>query len=508
MGENIDKALSLKWDRHFSEVKCFIEFKNKQVVLYYGKEEIKVFNTLHDMYEWLAAKDKRFHVYTNDFNLILERYKHFNHEKYKIKALKYGSKIYGLTVYNVVCFRDMKCKFGSNTFSAAAAVEIINKDKTDTRASFTSNLGKKIKAEEISKEFEPILGRVRSAMLNETPKGAIIIANKGKEFTNVHCYDVCSAYIAHLLEGELPYKFKQVGYMKKGHKYFVQFKFKNLKAKNFQVLPLYITNKQQGENIVLANKRVVAAEEYVFYNFYDEKLIIDQYYTYDSCELGVIYEIEFKELPKESREAIQKIYDDKLAAKGQLDYDGYKQIVNRIYGFFITKIPSMYGGDRVRDKEVPYQVGVWIIHRQRMLMCALIKKVGIEHVVSAHTDGIKFDCNADEIVDKMNRHRGFIYKDVGQWKKEEVLDRCFYFSNTIAKYQIGDEIGMKHGGISQEDIDQFLKGKSYDDINEYAEIELTTDKELVCEKNGIYIKKHKTTSYLSVIAEEGGEYNE
>jgi hypothetical protein len=47
-------------------------------------------------------------------------------------------------------------------------------------------------------------------MMNETPNGAIILANVGKEFTDVHCYDVCSAYIACLLEGRIPSKFTKV----------------------------------------------------------------------------------------------------------------------------------------------------------------------------------------------------------------------------------------------------------------------------------------------------------
>lgn len=505
MGVEIEKALGLKYDRHFSDIKCFIEFQNKKIILYYGKEEVHSFNNLHNMYEWLAGKHKRFYVYTNNLNLILEYYKLFNHEKYKMKALRNGNKIYGLTVYNIVSFRDMKYRFGSNNFSAAAAVEIISKSD-DTQTSFTSDLGRKIKADKIANEFEPIQGRLRTAMLNETPKGAIILSNRGKEFTNVHCYDVCSAYIACLLEGGLPYKFEQVGRMEKGNKYFVKFKFKNLKAKNFQMLTLYITNKREGKELALANKRIISAQEYSFYSFYDEKWIIDQYYTYDSCEIKEIYKIEFRELPEETKSAIKRLYDDKLAAKGKVDYEGFKQIVNRIYGFFITKVSSKYGGDRVRDKEIPYQVGIWIIHRQRLFMAALIAAVGVEHVVSAHTDGVKFDCNVDEIVNRGNLNRGEIYKDVGQWKKEEVLDRCFYFSNTIAKYEVNGEIKMKHGGISQEDVDEFLIGKTYDDIDEYAEFYMTVDKELICKKDRTYIKKYKVLSYLAIIAEgEEGE---
>ena len=74
MGVEIEKALGLKYDRRLSDIKCFIEFQNKKIILHYGKEETYSFNNLHDMYEWLASKHKRFYVYTNNLNLILEYY--------------------------------------------------------------------------------------------------------------------------------------------------------------------------------------------------------------------------------------------------------------------------------------------------------------------------------------------------------------------------------------------------------------------------------------------------
>ena len=90
----------------------------------------------------------------------------------------------------------MKYKYGSNKFSAAAAIKIISDDKSDVRTSFTSNLGDRINLSSIKKEFPPTNNKVLSVMLNETPKGAIIFAKTGQEFTNVYCYDVVSAYIA------------------------------------------------------------------------------------------------------------------------------------------------------------------------------------------------------------------------------------------------------------------------------------------------------------------------
>jgi hypothetical protein len=47
----------------------------------------------------------------------------------------------------------MKYKFGSDKFTAAAAVKIINKDDTNSKSSFTSNLGRLIDVDSIRKKF-------------------------------------------------------------------------------------------------------------------------------------------------------------------------------------------------------------------------------------------------------------------------------------------------------------------------------------------------------------------
>lgn len=502
MANEIENALNLSSDRKFSEVKCFMEFKDNKIILYFG-EQIKSFLNFHEMYEFLAVEHKRFHVYTNDLDLILKLYFGYDKKKYRIKVLKNGRRIYGINLLNIVSFKDMKYKYGSNNFSAAAAMKMINEDKNDIKSSFTSNLGRLIDVDKIKEKFKPISKDLRLKMINESSCGAIILANVGKEFKEVYCYDVCSAYIACLLEGNMPSRFIKVNKKLKGQEYFGKITIKGLKAKNPQMLTLYSSKKQEGKNISLVGHRILAAEEYSFYCFFDEKWIIDQYYTYDKLEIDYnnLYEIKFEKLPLKMIKSIRQLYDDKLTAKGRIDYDAYKQIVNRIYGFFLTKVERDYGRDS-RDYKIPYQIGLWLIHRQRLFIAALIAAVGINHVVSAHTDGVKFDCNADEIVEKINLSRGRIYKDVGQWKKEEVLDRCFYFSNTVAKYEINGKIGMKHGGIPQEDVDDFLFEKKYDDINGNEDFYKTTSREIICEKDKTYIKKTKVLSNF-LLLEEG-----
>lgn len=506
MAKEVEKAIALKSDRHFSKSKCFVEFANEKVNLYIDKQ-LHQFNNLADMSEYLAATHLRYHIYTNNLNELLYFYKDYPKKKYRISINRIGDKIYALNLYNTISFKDMKYRFGSNNFSAAAAIEIIDKDDNNVKSSFTSNLGRLIEIDAVKEKFEPIPKTLRQIMINEVPKGAIILAQIDKEFTDVHCYDVCSAYIACLLEGRMPSKFKKTKIFMKEKEHFCKVTIKGLKAKNPSLLTLYATNKMEGKNIAKVGQRIIAAEEYSFYCFFNEKWIIDQYYTYESFEVDYnnLYYIEFEKLPLKTIQAIKRLYDNKLAAKGCPDYDAFKQIVNRIYGFFLTKRQWKNGQIDVRDYTIPYQFGVWIIHKQRMFIASLIAKVGINHVVSAHTDGVKFDYNADKIVNEINLRRGVIYKDVGQWKKEEVLDRCFYFSNTVAKYQIGDQIGMKHGGIPQIDIDEFLEGKTYEDINGDEDLYVTVNKKLICEADRTYIEREHSLSNFLIIAEGGLE---
>ena len=62
---------------------------------------------------------------------------------------------------------------------------------------------------------------------------------------------------------------------------------------------------------------------------------------------------------------------------------------------------------------------------------------------------------------------------------------------------------MKHGGISEEDVNEFLVGKTYEDINEDADfyITLASTKKIICEKDRTYIVKRKVLSNILVMGE-------
>lgn len=120
-------------------------------------------------------------------------------------------------------------------------------------------------------------------------------------------------------------------------------------------------------------------------------------------------------------------------------------------------------------------------------MLDAIEKIGLDNVVAAHTDGIKVVGCFDKEFEELNKKRGLVYKDLGQWGKEEVIDKIKYLSNVKAKYIVNGELKMKHGGISDIDIKHFLMGKSYENIDDKSLIYFTSDKKICENCNGIYV---------------------
>jgi hypothetical protein len=48
---------------------------------------------------------------------------------------------------------------------------------------------------------------------------------------------------------------------------------------------------------------------------------------------------------------------------------------------------------------------------------------------------------------------------------------------------------MKHGGVSEEDVEDFIKGKTFEEIDLNSTFLLTIDKKIVLTDNGIDIEK-------------------
>lgn len=443
------------------------------------------------------------YLYTNQFDLVLEYHLNNNSDYYNVKEqkLRNAKKPIAFEIFETFVVRDMKYYHGTDKLDGAAALKTAmdNKPKRWT-SSYTGRIGEALNIEAIKKSFNPLNFNILDNMLMSSSQGAIIYSTE-EEAQNVHCYDIVSAYPRLLLE-KVPKSFKRSTFKPNSNKiHFGKIIIKNFIAKNLAFLPLY-RGKEIPSNCTINGKRIVAGESYSYYGFIEHELrILRNYYDCETISVTDVYECEMDYLPEDSRKSIKTIYDNKLAAKGTINYDGYKQMFNRIFGYFITTY-EQDGKLKIRDKNVPYQIGLWIISKQRQVMLDAIEAVGLENVVAAHTDGIKVKGNFDLIFEKINSRRGNIYKNLGLWDKEEIIDRIQYLSNVKAKYEVNGVLKMKHGGISDVDTANFLLNKTYDDITNESLINLTIGKKILEADDGIYIVLRRrevplsTTEYI------------
>lgn len=303
---------------------------------------------------YIVKKKKKLYLYANQFNLILEYHLTHYSEYYRIKEQQIGNKrTIGFTVFDSFTIRDMKYYHGTDKLSPVAAIKVATENKPKRwTSSYTGQIGNVLNINAIKKEFPKINFFLQNKMLMETSQGAIIYASD-KEFENVYCYDVVSAYPTILL-GKIPKNFIKSEYKPAKDKvHFGCITIKNFKAKNNRLIPLY-RGKEIPENCAVIGKRIYAGISYSYYGFIEHELrILKNYYNYEQITLSDVYECEMDYLPNVSRDSIKNVYDNKLKAKGTDDYDGYKQMFNRIFGYFITTYQKD-GEIKIRDSEIPY----------------------------------------------------------------------------------------------------------------------------------------------------------
>ena len=480
--------------RKFSTVQGFVEVRDF-IFLYIANLKIK-FKYFTQLWNYLTLNyvykdNKNIILYTNQLKLIAEYHIHYHSDYFNISTqtmFKNDKKVIAVKVLDSFVIRDMGYYYGSNKLPVDTCLHLMQHEHIKRwNASYTNKIGTTICIDKIKAKFPAPNAIILNHMLNNTSQGPIIYSSFD-EAKNVYAYDVKSAYPAILL-CKMPVKFVKTNVYDTSKIYFGKITIKNFKAKNKYFLPLY-RGKKTPEKCVLSGKRIFAGEEYSYYGFISHELRLLHYYNYQDVKISDLHECEMDYLPKESLLSIIKMFDLKNNAKGKPEYAGYKQLFNRIFGYFITtkKVDDKL---QIRDKSVPYQIGLWIISQQRQIMLDAIDRVGLNNVVSCHTDGIKTFGNYDDVFDYLNKKRGTIYKDIGFWKKEEHIDRIQYYSNTRAKYKIGDEIGMKHGGINETDINNSIRGLKYDEINENTIIKMTIKEAIMEDKRGTFIAKKR-----------------
>lgn len=437
--------------------------------------------------------------------------------QYKIETLYVSSaktRYYGLGLFHKnICLIDYAFKFGSDEVSIEEAFS----SKYDSvwgkvNSSFTGLAKKKIHIDLVEEEFKPIFKDLRSILLHYSVKGPTIGCRPNHNYTNVSAWDVKSAYPYWVYTAEFPYTFMQVPdklkgrFMKKPHcGYFGRFTIKNFKPKDPHYLPLFLKHDGLDENdvdVLTCNRRIAAGVSYSGYGFLNLLLpIIKNNYTYESIEFDwdQMWIYETKQLPQETRDACLDLFDTKESTKLHSD----KLILNRTsYGLFITHKTRKDGTKDAADYEVPYQVGIYIVALQAHYMDSVIQKGGVEHLISTHTDSIKFDYDIAPIIYKENNRR-HCYKNLGMWEPEDVKE-CCYYSNTRAKILTSKgKVEIKHGGISEDDVIEFCRDKDYNSISGESPIMLTRHRTLAVDEKGTHIVLNKVpVKFSSDLSEE------
>lgn len=466
---------------------------------------------------YVAARPmRRVYVYTRYFDEVYRIYER-NSEKVAFRVINKKNKIEpkAFRIFGGITYKEAKYYLGTDKAeSTKDYCDLIKRfhNGSNIKNNFTTALKNMILNEDLQDFGRPenLPLAVIEELYHNASLAPIIYSEINKEFKGVHCYDFDSAYISKYYKHKFPYKFTYAGTSVGGGKeHFVRLRIKNIRAKNPRFLPLSVADKHNGKGmkcISIDSKRILMADEVVISLFYNlEFNLLNLYYDYDSIEIEASYEVEMKQLPPSFLREVMDIYKTKSEAKHRGEpYADKKVLLNRIHGFFLTK--KSFGNKEVQMyPNLPVQIGFYTIALQRVAMCNLINNVGLENIVSAHTDSIKTKGNFDAIIDELNKGYKTPFSDtLGILEKEGVMEKVTYFSNTRAKYIQDGVFKIKHGGIDDKTTKDILAEYTYDTLTKespYNHTILTTF-ESEGEENILSRKVQRRTF------SEGGIFNE
>jgi hypothetical protein len=177
----------------------------------------------------------------------------------------------------------------------------------------------------------------------------LIFAKCNREFSNVACYDFCSFY-PYLLTQELPHftkfiKKEEMDLEDETKTYYGGLRIYNIKAKNaFYSISLIGENNEteiaagQGINILNSGTRLISAEKVIIFGWIPFLLEELQDYDFDYIEMtDKVAEYELR-IDYELREKVLESFEKKQTKKRSgVCYTAEKVLLNRYYGYFITK---------------------------------------------------------------------------------------------------------------------------------------------------------------------------
>lgn len=398
---------------------------------------------------------------------------------------------------------DLKRRTGTDQYKSFSVMfKEIQKCSNKPLAGYTTKLSKMLKTNEARQNFCAVDYRPSMAPL--------IYVRKNKEFTNVHTYDMTSQYpfllTRPLPKYDKPVKIEEMDVNSREYTYYGKLIIHNVHLK-YPYLPTltlrYDRQKHrlesgQGEEIVNNNASLVAAKRVEIYGFLPFLLEALEEYKYDSYEIAGLGKSNMLrrfrlEVDEELKKVVLELFEAKENARGTQDYEAIKILLNRVYGYFITK-----------GKKSPAHYGQFVVAKAKILLRRMAYRIGLNDVIHIHTDGIKFVGDHEDAIEEYNAI--VPYEKLGKFHTEGTWQRCCYFKTNTAKYI--DEEGhlcFKHGGISEEGLTS-LFSRTYDEI--------TKDTEIYVQYGGIYtdevykVNGQEVSGYIPLISKRklGGKY--
>lgn len=446
-----------------------INFSTK--VKFYTKEKETEFNHLNDFIELNSKNDKGFMVCLTEkqYTVIHDYFEKV--KKIEIKPIMIGGengKEIGFTIGSYKkrkVFYPMKYKIGTDEFDLEkkedreAALNFIEKVPSQAQSGYTSYLRNIVITDEKYMSLN---------ILYKPSLSPLIFAKCGREFVNVKCRDFCSFY-PFLLTQELPH-FK--GYVKKEEidlndrtkTYYGGLRIYNIKAKStFYSLSLVGENNEteiaagQGIGIVNAGTRLISADKVVIFGWLSFLIEELQDYEFDYVEItNEIAEYELK-IDQKLRAIVLENFERKQAKKRNGEpYKAEKVMLNRYYGFFITK----------ENKSAPAHYGQFIVAKGKAILRRIALQIGLNDIVQGHTDSIKFVGNHQDVIDNYNATIEF--EELGKLADEGTMEKVIYYNTNRAKYLMNGKVGLKHGGIADSDLTKIAE-------MDYEEIDFKTE---------------------------------
>lgn len=488
--------------------------------LWLNSEKVETFDNIKSINEFLFKKyiDKRgarrVYVYTVYFNEMFMAYNKIKEKvAMKISNYKNNEEPKAFQIFGGITYKDAKYYLGTDkidNIKPSNYCELIDKFHccSNIKHSFTSSL-KDIVFNKDMQEFGKkgsLPYAVMQELYNYASLAPVIYSETNKEFENIYCYDFDSAYIDKYFKCRFPKNFRMCKPDAK-NAVLIRLRIKNIKAKNPRFCCLSLANKDCGTKVIYPtaeSKRVLAAEEIIVSVFWFEIPMIEKHYTFGEMIRERAWAADMEKLPDSFLAAVLDVYKTKEEAKrcGE-PYADKKVLLNRIHGFFLTKKEYM-GKPEPMYPNLPMQVGFFTIALQRFMMLNLIDKVGLENIVSAHTDSIKTKGNYDAVVKEWNDNNKNTYSDtMGVLEFECIMEKVVYFSNTRAKYIENGKFKVKHGGIWIKDAEDIINNFTYDTLDSKSVYKHTVKKAFSSNENKNYLKR---TQEFRVFSE--GDVNE